>query len=118
MKLLIYGINYWPELTGVGKYTGEMAEWLATRGHEVQVVTAPPYYPQWRVHDGYSAWTYRRERVHNIPVVRCPLWIPKRLNTIHRILHLASFAILSAPVVLWKAIVWKPRWISAWRRIP
>ena len=24
MKILVYGINYSPELTGIGKYTGEM----------------------------------------------------------------------------------------------
>ena len=30
------------ELTGTGKYTGELAYWLADRGHEVRVVTAPP----------------------------------------------------------------------------
>ena len=34
MKILIHGINFYPELTGIGKYSGEMAEWLA----------APPYY--------------------------------------------------------------------------
>ncbi len=49
MKILVYGINYWPELTGIGKYTGEMVEWLAAQGHEVRVITAPPYYPQWQV---------------------------------------------------------------------
>lgn len=48
MRFLIYGINYAPELTGVGKYTGEMAEWLKEQGHEVRVVTAPPYYPAWQ----------------------------------------------------------------------
>ena len=45
MKILVYGINYSPELTGIGKYTGEMVEWLAAQGHEVRVITAPPYYP-------------------------------------------------------------------------
>jgi colanic acid biosynthesis glycosyl transferase WcaI len=46
-----------PELTGIGKYSGEMAEWLAAQGHEVRVVTAPPYYPQWKVAEGYAnAW--------------------------------------------------------------
>jgi len=29
MKILIYGINFSPELTGIGKYTGEMAYWFA-----------------------------------------------------------------------------------------
>ena len=40
MKLLLYGINFAPEMTGIGKYTGEMAQWLAAQGHEVRVVTA------------------------------------------------------------------------------
>jgi colanic acid biosynthesis glycosyl transferase WcaI len=42
MKILLYGINFAPELTGIGKYTGELAAWLAARGHDVRVVTAPP----------------------------------------------------------------------------
>ncbi len=29
MKILLYGINFAPELTGIGKYTGDMAAWLA-----------------------------------------------------------------------------------------
>lgn len=56
MKILIHGINYAPELTGVGKYTAEMAVLLASRGHEVRVVCAPPYYPAWRVAKGYVSW--------------------------------------------------------------
>ena len=60
MKILIYGVNYAPELTGIGKYSGEMAEWLAAQGHEVRVVTAPPYYPEWSVGEGYSAAGFKR----------------------------------------------------------
>lgn len=55
MKILVYGINYSPELTGIGKYTGEMVAWMAREGHEVRVITAPPYYPQWKVGDGAIA---------------------------------------------------------------
>ena len=32
MKILLYGLNCAPELTGIGKYTGEMAAWL----HDMQ----------------------------------------------------------------------------------
>jgi len=49
MRIAIYGINYAPELTGIGKYTGEMASWLARQGHDVHVITAMPYYPEWQV---------------------------------------------------------------------
>lgn len=41
MKILIYSLNFHPELTGIGKYSGELAEWLAKKNHEVRVITAP-----------------------------------------------------------------------------
>ena len=107
MKILIYGINYAPEVTSTGKYTGEMGEWLAARGHEVRVVTAPPYYPAWRVGKGYSAWRYRRERVADAEVWRCPLWVPREPSGAKRLVHLASFAASSLPAML-QQIPWRP----------
>lgn len=94
MKILVYGINYSPELTGIGKYTGEMVEWLAAQGHEVRVITAPPYYPQWQVGENYSAWRYKREE-GAATVWRCPLYVPKQPSTLKRLLHLGSFAVSS-----------------------
>ncbi len=107
MKILLYGINFAPELTGIGKYTGEMAAWLAARGHEVRVVTAPPYYPDWKVGAGYSARSWRRERWQGVDVWRCPLWVPAQPGGARRLLHLASFALGSLPVML-RQIVWRP----------
>lgn len=103
MKIVIHGINYSPELTGIGKYSGEMAEWLAYRGHKVRVVSAPPYYPQWQIGEGYSAYLYRKEKVIDFPdpiVYRCPLWVPSKPSGLKRILHLISFAISSLPIML------------------
>lgn len=107
LKILIYGINFAPELTGIGKYTGEMAVWLAARGHQVQVVTAPPYYPEWSVGAGYSAHTWRREQWQGVDVWRCPLWVPAKPGGAKRLLHLASFALSSLPVML-RHIFWRP----------
>ena len=100
MKILIYGINYAPELTGIGKYSAELAEWLAAHGHEVSVVTAPPYYPQWRVHDGYRAGRYQKEERRGVTVRRAPLWVPARPGGLKRLIHLASFALSSLPSLL------------------
>ena len=101
MRILIYGLNYSPELTGIGKYTGEMAAWLAERGHQVRVVTAPPYYPAWRVREDYRGTRYRTERSPGQPTVfRCPLYVPERPTGLKRILHLLSFMASSFPVVL------------------
>ena len=110
MKILVYGLNYSPELTGVGKYTGEMAAWLAARGHEVRVVTAPPYYPAWRIDARYSARRYRVEGNQGkaVPkVYRCPLWVPAQPRGVTRLIHLSSFALSSAPVMFLQAL-WKP----------
>ncbi|WP_144144759.1 glycosyltransferase WbuB [Paraburkholderia sp. BCC1884] len=107
MKILIYGLNYAPELTGTGKYTAEMAVLLASRGHEVRVVCAPPYYPEWRVAAGHSAWRYQRETRDGVKLYRAPLWVPSRPNGIKRMLHLSSFAASSLPVLAWQ-FFWRP----------
>lgn len=107
MRILIYGANYFPELTGIGKYSGEMGAWLAARGHEVRVVTAPPYYPEWRVAEGYCSFGFRREVIDGVAVYRCPLWVPRRPSGVRRLLHLASFAVGSLPAMLWQ-VPWKP----------
>ncbi|RME56373.1 colanic acid biosynthesis glycosyltransferase WcaI, partial [Candidatus Parcubacteria bacterium] len=107
MKVLIYAINYAPELTGIGKYTGEMAEWLAERGHQVRAVTAPPYYPAWKIGEGYSGRRYTREALGGVEVWRCPLYVPSKPTGAKRIVHLASFALSSLPVML-RQIFWKP----------
>ena len=107
MKILLYGINFAPEPTGIGKYTGEMAAWLAEQGHEVRVVTAPPYYPEWQVGRGYRAWQYKKESYHGATVWRCPLWVPRQPGGLKRVLHLMSFALFSIPVMLLQAF-WRP----------
>lgn len=111
MKLLLYGLNFWPELTGAGKYTGELAQWLATRGHAVQVVTAPPYYPQWHVSAGYSVGRYQQQSWGQgnaaVAITRCPLWVPRRATSLRRLVHLASFALTSLPP-LWRALRNRP----------
>jgi colanic acid biosynthesis glycosyl transferase WcaI len=108
LRILIYGLNYAPELTGIGKYTGEMAAWLAERGHEVRVVTAPPYYPAWRIRDDYRGAWYRTEREPGHPVVyRTPLYVPQRPTGLKRIAHLVSFMLGSLPVML-RQVFWQP----------
>jgi colanic acid biosynthesis glycosyl transferase WcaI len=107
LKILIYSANFAPEPTGIGKYSGEMASWLAEQGHHVRVICAPPYYPNWKLDPGYAPQTYRRESMQGIEVWRAPIWIPKSPGGITRVLHLLSFAITSLPVALWQ-VLWRP----------
>lgn len=96
MNVVIYSLNYSPELTGIGKYNGEMAPWLATQGHSVDVITAPPYYPEWKVHTGFSSKKFTSTKHNNVTVHRCPLYVPATPSTVKRLIHLASFAFTSA----------------------
>ena len=100
MRIVICSINYFPELTGIGKYNAEMAEWLANYGHEVVVITTPPYYPWWQVQSPYHAWTYRTEQINKVKAYRCPLWVPRKPTGIKRLLHLFSFALTSIPLLI------------------
>jgi colanic acid biosynthesis glycosyl transferase WcaI len=107
LKLLLYSINYAPELTGIGKYNAEMCEWFVKNGHQVRVVTAQPYYPEWKVFPGYKAWRYSRETVNGVHVTRCPLWVPKHPGALKRALHLWSYA-CSSVFGLLKQLRFKP----------
>lgn len=106
MKFLLYGINYSPELTGIGKYSGEMGAWLSLRGHEVRVVTASPYYPDWKVYAGYKNG-FSDEMVGRVRVYRCPLFVPATPTTVTRLLHLMSFSLASL-VALIRLLRWRP----------
>lgn len=97
-------MNFSPELTGIGKYSGEMAEWLTKRGHDVRVITTPPFYPERKVWEGYAAFRYRKEHVGDSRVYRCPVWVPKRPSGIQRVFHLCSFTLSSFPVLLRQAL--------------
>lgn len=107
MKIVLYSANFAPEPTGIGKYSGEMARWLVAQGHEVRVICAPPYYPNWQLAQGYEAPVWRRESWHGVDVWRAPLWVPANPGGLKRVLHLLSFALTSFPVALWQAF-WRP----------
>lgn len=97
MRILIYGINYAPELTGIGKYTGEMAAWLAKKGHDVHVMTTLPYYPEWQVHASYKGKKWHTEILDGVKVHRVPIYVPKEVNSKKRILHEFTFFVSGFP---------------------
>lgn len=100
MKFILNSLNYSPELTGIGKYNGEMCPELVKRGVDVSAVVAPPYYPEWEVHKGFSGWLYKTEHKEGVNVIRCPLYVPKNVSTIKRLIHLSTFAMSSAFALL------------------
>jgi colanic acid biosynthesis glycosyl transferase WcaI len=91
MHLLVLGINYWPEETGIGPCTTRLCEYLAHRGHQVTMVTGLPYYPEWRVPRSYRRQLSSREIRNGVTIYRSWLYVPRRVTPTRRILHEASF---------------------------
>jgi colanic acid biosynthesis glycosyl transferase WcaI len=105
MKILVFGINYAPELTGIGKYTGEMCEWLAGQDHEVEVITAMPYYPEWKIRKAYQGRWWFTESVNKVKVRRTIFYVPEKVTGKTRILHELSFLVSSS--VWWLKALFK-----------
>src|SRR3954454_14049828 len=92
-KILIHGMNYAPEPLGVGRYTGELAEFLAAQGENVEVITSLPHYPGWKVSAPYRPWRYVVETRNGVRIIRCPLLLHPSGRGIWRLLAPLSFAI-------------------------
>lgn len=107
MRLLIHGINYAPEIVGSGKYTSELVEWLAARGHRLCVHTARPYYPHWRVPDDYDP-EMDLEHKNRIEIHRHAIYVPDTPTGFERLRHHTSWLINSRTAVLRSAQVFKP----------
>jgi colanic acid biosynthesis glycosyl transferase WcaI len=99
-SILLIGYNFYPEPTGIGKYSGEQIQWLAKKGYECSVLTSYPYYPFWKVQEPYvkDQLSYNTEIEQfdsggSITVYRCPMYIPRTPSGLKRVLMDFSFLI-------------------------
>ena len=100
-RILLISYNFYPELTGIGKYNGEMVEWLVLNGYDCTVLTAYPYYPNWKIQNShrrkrfwYSTETPEIPGAHGrLTVHRCPLYVPQKPSGLGRMLLEVSFLI-------------------------
>ena len=106
-RVLIYAMNYAPELIGCGRYTGEIGDFLVSQGTPLTVVTTPPHYPGWAARDGYAN-RYVTETAGGATIVRCPLGLSKNMKGFGRIWAPLSFALTSLPVVIWRILRDRP----------
>jgi len=100
-RILLIGYNFYPEPTGIGKYTGEMIQWFVKQGYDCTVITSYPYYPFWKVQEPYykKRYWYSTEKEFDIQtngklkIFRCPQYVPSKPSGLKRMLLDLSFFI-------------------------
>jgi colanic acid biosynthesis glycosyl transferase WcaI len=95
MRVVVWGINYAPEFTGIAPHSVALCEFLLEQGHDVEMVTSFPYYPTWQKRPEDLGYLYRTDIVNGVPVHRCWHFVPSRVSALKRILHEGSFVFMS-----------------------
>lgn len=75
-KILIIGQHYWPETFRVT----DMAEGLAERGFDVDVLCGTPNYPSGKFFKGYGWFKNTRQKINKVNIIRVPE-IPRGNNS-------------------------------------
>lgn len=91
MRVLVWGINYYPERVGIAPYNKALCEHLAREGHEVEMVTTFAYYPMWRKDAADRGRIFRSETIGGVRVRRCWHFVPRAPSGLGRIVHEGSF---------------------------
>jgi colanic acid biosynthesis glycosyl transferase WcaI len=100
-RILIIGINYRPEPTGIAPYTAAMADHLGRQAGSVTVLTGLPHYPAWEVPYVYRRQLRRRELVADGTVlVRHAHYVPRRQSALTRATYEMTFManVVTSPV--------------------
>jgi colanic acid biosynthesis glycosyl transferase WcaI len=100
MRIVVWGINYAPEITGIAPHNVGLCEFLQRNGHDVEMVTTFAYYPAWRKRAEDRLKFFRTDRINNVRVHRCWHFVPARVSAWKRIIHEATFVITSSMRVL------------------
>lgn len=101
MRVLIFNQYFWPESFRIN----EIACALKARGHEVEVMTGKPNYPEGKFFAGYGAWGIKKESWRDIPIYRVPMLARGNRGAIKLALNYLTYIIsgfLFAPWLLRK----------------
>jgi colanic acid biosynthesis glycosyl transferase WcaI len=95
MRIVVWGINYAPEITGIAPHNVALCEFLQRTGHDVEMVTTFAYYPAWRKREEDRHELFRTDRINDVRVHRCWHFVPAHVSALKRIVHEATFIFTS-----------------------
>jgi colanic acid biosynthesis glycosyl transferase WcaI len=95
MRVIIWGINYAPEITGIAPHNVGLCEFLRSREDDVEMLTTFAYYPAWRKRAEDRGKLFRTDEINGVPVHRCWHFVPSRVSAWKRIVHEGTFVLSS-----------------------
>ena len=95
MKVIVWGINYAPEMTGIAPCNSALCEFLVERGCDVEMITSFAYYPEWKKRKEDFGYLYRTDWMRGVKVHRCWTYVPSRVSALRRMIHEGSFVLFS-----------------------
>ncbi|HWM24987.1 MAG TPA: WcaI family glycosyltransferase [Chthoniobacterales bacterium] len=95
MRVIVWGINYAPEFTGIAPHNVALCEFLHAKGDDVAMISGFPYYPSWEKRPEDRGQLYRTDQINGVPVHRCWQFVPARVSALKRMSHEASFVFTS-----------------------
>ena len=110
LRIAMLSASYAPEPTGIGPYSAELAEALASRGHTVRVVAAFPFYPAWRSQVPPGTFLHRTDHLEDVRVTRCRVYVPRNPRPVRRVLHEVSW-MLGALGPVARLLAWADVWL-------
>ncbi|SRR5581483_7606251 len=95
MRVVVWGINYAPEVAGIAPHNVALCEFLASKNVDVEMVTTFAYYPIWKKSAQDRHRLFRTDFINDVPVHRCWHFVPARVSAWKRIVHEATFVLTS-----------------------
>ncbi len=101
-------------------------------GHDVEVLTGFPNYPEGTLYPGYRMRLVQRETMAGVPVIRVPLYPSHDTSARGRILNYLSFAVSAGTLGPWitrpadvmhiyhppATVAWPAKWLKCFRGLP
>ncbi|MCV9388493.1 WcaI family glycosyltransferase [Reichenbachiella ulvae] len=99
-KITLYSYYSPEEITGIGKYNGEMIDFFLSKNLRVNSFSNVPFYPYWKKYEGFENAFYSKKTKGDLIDVRSKVYIPESPRAFKKIFSEISFLFSSSIALL------------------
>ncbi len=108
MKILYISQYFFPEVGATTNRAKANVEYLASKGHDVTVLTEMPNHPKGIIFDGYKGKVLMSEQINGYFVNRVWVYTSRKKTFLTRLLFYSSFMFMGviSAIINWKNTMW------------